>query len=349
MSIPVPGVGDVPVIWRAAVLGADASFGRGGKHVIAIVHHRMVGTLAGTIPTFTAGNRNRPVSTHFGIGYLSGKLTICQFVDLRDTAFGNGNFDPSGRWDDFGYSTVGINAQTISIEHEDGATAGRGVVKDPIIRASIELDRLLLSGNLTRIRAAGIRCSSSTVATDLGRIKPSTRTMLRHWDIAGRLKPFCWLRWLDDPGMPQSRYISELTGAPAPAPVPGGSDVDSFAVPKAPTLAVVRTGAWLYVSSALTPNAGNVQISPGRKLPYFGIAPGGSRIVEYVGSTGVHSGKAYFVKSEDVTAYEAVPSGGATQAQIDAAALAGRRAEWDRQTVRPKAAITAEGPLLTRP
>lgn len=341
----MPNVGSVPVIWRPAVIGADASYGRGGKHVIAIVHHRMVGWLPGTISSFTQGNANRPVSTHFGIGYLSGKLTIAQFVDLRDTAFGNGNYDATGRWDDFGYSLVGINAQTISIEHEDGSTTGRGVVKDAIIRASIELDRILLSGNLTRIRAAGIRCSSSTVAADLDRIRPSTRTMLRHWDIAGRLKPYCWMRWLDDPGMPQARYITELSGAPAPAPeVP---DVNSFALPKSPTNAIVRTGAWLYVGSEFGPNAANVQVSPGRKMPYHGVVTGG-RIVEYVGSDGTHSGKAYFVKDADVTGYEAIAAT-SSQAALDAATLTGRRSEWDRQSLRPKATIAAEGALLARP
>lgn len=343
MSIAVPGYGDVPVIWRPAKLGEDASYGRGGKTILAIVHHRMVGTLPGTIRTFQS-TANRPVSTQFGIGFISGKLTIAQFVDLRDTAFGNGNYDPSGRWDDWGYPTTAINARTVSIEHEDGATTGRGIVKEPVIAASIELDRLLLSGNLSKIRAAGIRATGTGGAkavSDLGKIKPGPRTIIMHHDIAGRLKPYCWTRWLDDPGFPAKRYIAALAGPQLPDTSSVGDDVKSYTVPKAPTNVVVKDLTWLYVDSAMQPSTSNVQItnSPnGRELPLHGTLPGPIHCVEYVDSKGVHSGKAYFVRAADVTGVKLVTLPTSPE-QIASATLAGRRAEWDRQSTSAKVAL----------
>lgn len=338
MGVFVPGYGDVPVVWKPAVLGADASYGRNGKHVLAIVHHRMVGTLEGTILWFTQGSANRPVSTHFGIGFIGTKLTIVQFVDLRDTAYGNGNYDSSGVWDNLGYPTSEINARTISIEHEDNGTTGRGIVKPPIIDASIELDRLLLTGSLTKIRAAGIRCSSSTVAADLDKLTPSTRTLLRHFDIAGRLKPTCWMAWLDDPGMPRSRYITRLTGT-APAPTPTEEDVNSFSTPKVPTEIGVGSGGWLYVDSKLEPNASNIQIDPGRFFPLHGTLPGPVHIVEYVKADGTHTGKAMFVRGSSTTTQRPIALADATA--LAAAKLEGRRAEWDRQATSAKVALAA--------
>jgi N-acetylmuramoyl-L-alanine amidase-like protein len=346
MALDVPGYGSVPIIWRPAVIGADASYGRNGKRILAIVHHRMVGTIEGTIPWFTQGDRNRPVSTHFGIGYIAEKLTIAQFVDLSDTAYGNGNYDSSGRWDDWGYPTTEINARTVSIEHEDNGTAGRGIVKPGIIAASIALDRLMLRGNLEALRAAGIRCRLRSTAAELGAITPSSKTIIRHWDIAGRLKPTCWTAWLDDPGMPVSRYVRELTGAaPAPAPV-GDDDVKSFSVPKVPTEIGISSGGWLYVSSDVAANASNVQISPGRFLPLHGTLPGPVHIVEYVKADGTHTGKTYFVKAAHVTTQRPIPltSPAPDPATLEAAKLEGRRAEFDRQQTGAKVALALPRP-----
>ncbi len=200
---------DVPITWQ----GADPRNrhrGREGQPVIAIVHHRMVGFLSGTDRHFAGFDPAHPVSTHFGIGTRTpgGPVQISQYVDLSDTAFGNGNYDPSGRW--ALYHDVNPNLETVSIEHQDGAKAGRGVVTDAIIEASIWLDRLLLSGDLDAIRAAGIRVSDPATADQLGRILPGPDTIIDHHTIAGRLKPFCWRRWLDDPGFPQERYLAAL-------------------------------------------------------------------------------------------------------------------------------------------
>jgi hypothetical protein len=348
VSVHVPGVGDVPVIWRPAVIGADAAYGRVAHPVIAWAHHRMVGTLPGTISTFTAGDRNRPVSTTFGIGFISGKLTIAQFVDLRDTAFGNGNYSSSGRWDDWGYPLSAINARTLNTEHEDGATAGRGIVKEAVKLASIALDILCMSGNVAAIRAAGIHATGDggvRVIADLARIAPGPRTIIMHNDIAGSLKPYCWTRWLDDPGFPRDRFVAALRaakGQPVPAPTPEAATVDSFAVQKNPAVCTVAAGSYLYVNSGLKPDPKNVQISTARKMPYLGFLPGPVRIVDYVDANGVVTGRAYFVHDPDVSNIVSVPA-----ADVTAATLAGRRSEWDRQAARPKA--IAESPLLPKP
>ena len=136
--------------------------------LIALVHHRMVGTLRSTDAAFTSTD-GREASTHFGIGYGCGRAGhptsahIHQYVRLGDQAWGNGNWDPSGAWDDR-YPTTLVNSRTVSIEHHDngGRTAGsgKGVVPEAVIAASIALDALLLRGDLAELRAAGIRFRS---------------------------------------------------------------------------------------------------------------------------------------------------------------------------------------------
>lgn len=83
----------------------------------------------------------------------------------------------------------------------------------------------------------------------------------------------------------------------------GGHAVDSYPVPKVPTEAYIAVNTWLYVSSGLTADAGNVKITPhGRWMPYHGEpVPGKVRAVEYVGADGTHSGRVYFVHAADAT------------------------------------------------
>lgn len=260
---------------------------------VAIVHHRMVGNLAGTDITFTTGSRQ--ASTTFGIGACSKHpndgACIHQYVRIGDQHWGNGNWDPSGTWDDT-HPTSSINSRTIAIEHEDGgglaAGHGKGIVKEAFIARSIELDRLLLSGNIAAMKAAGISFRAGTetrVATELRAIRVSSRTMLTHHDIAGRLKPFCWLPWADDKvGFPRSRYVSELSGAPVPAPTPTptpGGDMPAFKTYAKPKLVSVPAKAWIYDNPALAPSNGNVQIDPGRDLPVAGVLADGTLIIGY--------------------------------------------------------------------
>ncbi len=133
--------------------------------LIALVHHRMVGTLRSTDAAFTSTD-GREASTTFGVGYGCGRAGhpttahVHQYVRLGDQAWGNGNWDPSGAWDD-SHPTTLVNSRTVSIEHHDngGRTAGSGmgVVPEAVIAASIALDALLLRGDIAELRSAGIR------------------------------------------------------------------------------------------------------------------------------------------------------------------------------------------------
>lgn len=237
-------VNGIPVVWYPAS-NPDFGVGRGGKQPIAIVHHRIVGSLGSADLTFAAGDHDpatvgstaRSVASHFGIGHRGGVLEIHQYVDLSDTAYCNGDWDATGNWDDWygvghvtidGSSMTDINARTVSIEHEDQGGSSdptkKGIVTEDIIKASIALDHLMLSGNPAAIRAAGIRMKSDTTAAALKKIVPGPRTLIDHHDVAGKLKPYCWRPWSADAvGFPRSRYIKELTAvvvAPPPPPPP---------------------------------------------------------------------------------------------------------------------------------
>ena len=233
MTLEVPGIGPVPVVWMPA---SDEDYkdasegGRSGEQPEAIVHHRAVTNLAGLDNTFakgdtdpaTVGAAGRSVSANFGIGHKAGKLEIHQYVNLSDTAYCNGdcraNTHPAepSRWDKW-YGHTGHNERSVSIEHEDNGqlpagTEGRGVVTEDIIAASIALDALLLTGNITAIRAAGIRIRDQATATALGKIVPGHTTLIDHNDIAGANKPYCWRPWAKDAiGFPRARYVAALT------------------------------------------------------------------------------------------------------------------------------------------
>lgn len=272
--------------------------GRYGMPVIALVHHRMVGSLASTDVTFTTGTR--PASTHFGVGYDCGKTGhptglagahVHQYVHVDDSAWGNGNLDTSGRWDDVYGATPNPNYRTISIEHHDnGGRAlgdGKGVVPEEVLRVSIELDRLLLSGDWPAWKAAGITADTdgggAAIAAQVKRIDPGPNTLVDHYYIAGRLKPYCWRPWADDAvGFPQARYLLALK---APT-TPPEETMRSFTVPEARTLVMVPDKTWLYVSDAFAADPGNINVSPARELVLVGDTPGGAAIVAYETAVG---------------------------------------------------------------
>jgi hypothetical protein len=141
--------------------------------------------------------------------------------------------------------------------------------------------------------------------------------------------------------------------------------VNSFPVPKVPSVGDVVKGTTIYPTDAMSAtDPDRIIIDPARSFPYVGIARSGVAIVEYVNESGVHSGKAYFLPANQLTNIRPVlaPAPDCTKAVADATAplkaritelegqvvdavLAGARAEWDRQatgaTVVPK--------LLDRP
>lgn len=229
MSLNVPGVGAVPIVWKPS---PDHNRGRAGYQPIAIVHHRAVAsTLNGIDVTFdaTGGNTSRQVSANFAIGHMTGgKLEIHQYVDLSDTAWCNGidpALVPQNNWTTWGYENHHHNARTVSIEHEDqgGSSdpAKKGIVREDILKTSIALDRLMLSGDIAAMRAAGIRIRDSATATALKKIPRDARHLIDHHDIAAQQKPYCWKPWkADKVGFPRARFVKELTAPPAPQPVP---------------------------------------------------------------------------------------------------------------------------------
>lgn len=226
MSIEVPGVGNVPIIWKPS---PDFNRGRAGYQPIAIVHHRAVASVMESIDAALISS-SRQVSATFAIGHRrDGALVIHQYVDVSDTQWTNG-INPTNEglnnWTRWGYTNTNHNAQTVAIEHEDqgGSSdpAKRGIVREDILKTSIELDRLLLTGDITKIRAAGIHIRDTATAAALKKMPRDGRHLIDHRDIAPVSKPYCWRPWAADKvGFPRARYIRELTGAaPAPAPTP---------------------------------------------------------------------------------------------------------------------------------
>jgi hypothetical protein len=104
----------------------------------------------------------------------------------------------------------------------------------------------------------------------------------------------------------------------------------TYPVPKVPSIGDVAKGAVLYSTDALvSTDPDRIIVDPGRSLPYFGAPSATVRIVEYVNEAGVHSGKAYFMRSSQLTSIRAIPVPVAppdttpfTQADIDAAVAA---------------------------
>jgi len=210
--------------------------------VRAFVNHRMVGTVAGTTSYFQ-NPATRPVSTHFGVGKISGKVVIHQYVPLDDTAYGNGNYDPSGRWDDWGYKTTEVNAQTVSIEHQDhwGDDSLKGIVLPEVQEASQKLQALIRWGTIAQWKAAGITIrnwdtNAPILRKEISNIPVDGHHIIMHWDIAGALKPYCWRPWQKDTvGFPRSTYVARIrdTYREALQLVPPPPVVETVTLPKA--------------------------------------------------------------------------------------------------------------------
>lgn len=198
------------------------------------VSHRIVGSAPSALGTFGApggipGMAPRSASSHFIIGHRNGRgpngeviadapcpecgpitgakgpLVIYQCVDLANMAWTNGDVrDPT--WP--GYQPgVNPNLTTITTEHEDMAAAGRHIVTDHIWRASMELKRLLRSGDLAAIRATGVRVSdgafkAAVLVQQLAAFPISNAAYTDHHAISGPNKPWCWRDYDGDKGFP---------------------------------------------------------------------------------------------------------------------------------------------------
>lgn len=185
------------------------------------VDHRIVGWLNGALAAFgVRPGTSRNASTHFVIGHqpdlsstpcpecgpingARGPLVIYQVVDLSDMAWGNGDVrEPT--WSRI-IPGVNPNLYTVSVEHEDGGSAGRGVVTEHVWRASMELTELCTSGDARAIRAAGIRVRYDETVRQIAAIPKDPTGFIDHNQISGPNKPYCWRRWLDDPGFVEGR------------------------------------------------------------------------------------------------------------------------------------------------
>jgi hypothetical protein len=186
----------IPVTWLPSPY---KNLRRDEYPIRGVVSHRIVGTLPSARAAFgVAPGTSRTASSHFGIGYVNGVLTLDQYVDLSDMAWTNGDVrEPTWALYQPG---VNPNLTTVTIEHEDGGYTGRGVVTEPVWQLSMNLQKLITSGDVTAIRAAGIRVRELRHVAQLAAVSRDTRGFIDHHQIAGPNKPYCFRRWLDDPG-----------------------------------------------------------------------------------------------------------------------------------------------------
>lgn len=229
-----------PVLWKPSPYHWQ---GRGGQPIRIWVDHRVVGWLNGMRAAFgVRAGTPRNASSTFGIGHdpergggarcpscgpitgAIGQLVVDQYVDLADSAWANGDVrEPTSS---IVRSLPGVNPNlySISVEHEDGGSAGGGRVTPHVWEASMALTKLVTSGNLTAIRNAGIRVSdrpgktAAQLVAEIARIPETTAGYIDHHQIAGPNKPYCWRPWLQDPGFIPARraaLLATLTGAAA--------------------------------------------------------------------------------------------------------------------------------------
>jgi hypothetical protein len=163
-------------------------------------------------------------------------------------------------------------------------------------------------------RRIGLYASESAFA-DLGQdwdwVANWSREPARHWD-------FWQYR-----GSPLD--LDRFAGTLADLRALGQETTMTYPVPKVPSLGDVAAGVRLYAALSLVPDSdpatGDIIIDPARSMPYLGQPSAAAKVVEYVNAAGVHSGKAYFVKTAEVTNIRAVPDMTPfDQADIDAVA-----------------------------
>lgn len=189
-----------PVIWKPTTKFGypKGALGR-PMAVLAFVRHRIVGSLASADAVFDPAS-TRSASAHFAIGHINGRLEIHQYVDLSDSSWCNGDVREPTAKVVLAHPGVNPNLYTITIEHEDGGSAGRGIVQPDTWAASVALGVLLASGDQAAIRAAGIRVRYAHTVAQMAAIPKTADGYIDHHEIAGPNKPYCFRRWLSDPG-----------------------------------------------------------------------------------------------------------------------------------------------------
>ena len=296
--------------------------------LIALVHHRMVGTLRSTDAAFTSTD-GREASTNFGVGYGCGRTGhptsahVHQYVRLGDQAWGNGNWDPSGAWDDR-YPTTLVNSRTVSIEHHDngGRTAGTGKGVIPRARPS-----------QPRSRSMPCCCAAYSVLPQ-GRRDPVPRKAHRDHPRApgDPSRPAPPHRPPLHRRAPQALLLAALGGRPDRLPagaVPRRSYTstdryrgDREQLPRAQG-PVGRHRALGHLAVRDLRARTLARQHPGRpRARHALLRPAAStvRMVEYVDAKGVHQGRAMFAKATDVTTIRPAPDPTPfSQAQLDAA------------------------------
>lgn len=147
--------------------------------------------------------------------------------------------------------------------------------------------------------------------------------------------------------------IAMFAGYFAVAPAaPTGDTFVSYPVPKLPTIGDVAVGVRLYADVSLVANndpvGGDIIIDPKRSMPYFGQPTAAAKVVEYVDASGVHTGKAYFVQSAQLTnirASETIATAAALKAAVDAAVAAAVAPVEDARLAAVRMRDAAEGAL----
>lgn len=180
-------------------------------------------------------------------------------------------------------------------------------------------------------KAAGLRCGlyrSDSVFFNAGQ----DFNWVAKWSSTQPAR--AWTFWQDSDSYTESAYSGRLdhdwfngTDADFAAwqAIPlAGDTVNTYPVPKTPSVCDIAKGVVLYTSDALVATDPNrIIIDPGRAMPYLGAPSSTVRIVEYVGSDGTPSGKAYFIHAADAQNVRAVTDPTPySKADLDAAVAA---------------------------
>ena len=290
----------------AAFVAAPDHWPRAGAPIRAVVCHMAEG--GGTVSWLTRNDGN---SSHYVVEY-SGRI-----VQMVPEALAAGSMNPkiTRRDNDPPYTFEGE-----SVRYGRTALDASGIASDPNRYAiAIETEGFAKDGPNSAQRTA-----LAALVNDIRR-RRGVLPVLGHRDqqnqkaCPGHLFP-----WADFGGHAVKRgYVAPVT------PPSTGDAVKSFLVPEQRTLAMIKSGAWLYVDSSLAADPANISVSPSRELVLVGVFSATVSIVAYetaAGDVDVTS-RAMFIHTADITATRIAPppadASPFTQADLDKATAAG--------------------------